>query len=277
MTRAIITAGTGFLALQLTEKLLKEHYEITLFYDPPSGMESNISGFINNIELIRSDIGNFDYSEHFDLLVNLASRASRVEWKTYPVEVAPSNSLGNINLIKLVLKNKSLYIYAFSSEVYGDSNLVPTPELFMGKVSTIGFRTPYDEGKRFREAFVKAYDREYGLKNIIIRLFSTSGQRISGGDLYWRVMNRFIQQAIRGEHLTVYSKGTHTRSFTYASDRVNAILLLIRKGSSGDIYNAGNGHETAIIDLARLILKITMSTSELKFIQLPPFDRREDP
>ena len=272
MTRVIIAGGAGFLGSHLAEKLLKEGYDITVVDDFSSGMESNVSSFINDIELIKSDISNFDYPEHFDVLVNLASRASRVEWETYPVEVALSNSFGNNNLIKLALKNKSLYIYASSSEVYGDSDLVPTPETYIGKVSTTGSRSPYDEGKRFGEALVKGYEREYGLKNIIVRLFNTYGPRMRGGDLYGRVIDRFIEQAIKGETLTVYGNGTQTRSFTYVSDTVNAILLLIRGGSSGEIYNVGNDQETAIIDLAKLILEITGSTSEVKFLPLPPFD-----
>lgn len=272
MTRVIIAGGAGFLGSHLAETLLKEGYDITVVDDLSSGLESNVSSIINNIDFIKSDIADFDNSEHFDVLINLASRASRVEWETYPVEVALSNSLGNNNLIKLALQNKALYIYASSSEVYGDPNLVPTPETFIGKVSTTGSRSPYDEGKRFGEALVKAYEREYGLKNIIIRLFNTYGPRMRGGDFYGRVIDRFIQQAIRGESLTVYGNGMQTRSFTYVSDSADAISLLIRRGNSGEIYNVGNDNEITIINLARIILEITRSTSEIKFLPLPPFD-----
>jgi UDP-glucuronate decarboxylase len=272
MTRVVIAGGAGFLGSHLAETLLKEGYDVIVVDDLSSGLESNLSNIIKNIEFIKSGIADFDYSEHFDVLVNLASRASRVEWETYPVEVALSNSLGNNNLIKHALKNKALYIYASSSEIYGDPDIVPTPETFIGKVSTTGSRSPYDEGKRFGEALVKAYEKQYGLKNIIIRLFNTYGPRMRGGDFYGRVIDRFIQQAIKGEPLTVYGNGMQTRSFTYVSDAVNALSLLIRNGNSGEIYNVGNDKEITIIDLARIILEITNSTSEIKFLPLPQFD-----
>ena len=272
MIRVIIAGGAGFLGSHLAEVLLKEGHKVTIVDDLSSGMESNVSAIINDIEFIKSDISGFDYSEHFDVLVNLASRASRVEWETYPVEVALSNSLGNNNLIRLALRNKALYIYASSSEIYGDPDTIPTPETFIGKVSTTGSRSPYDEGKRFGEALVKAYEKEYGLKNIIIRLFNTYGPRMRGGDFYGRVIDRFIQQALRNDPITVYGNGMQTRSFTYVSDAVNAISLLIRKGNLGEIYNVGNDKEISIIDLARIILEVTNSRSEIKFFPLPPFD-----
>lgn len=272
MTRVIIAGGAGFLGSHLAEILLKDGYDITVVDDLSSGLESNILTIMNNIQFIKSNIADFEYSDRFDVLINLASRASRVEWETYPVEVALSNSLGNNNLIKLALRNKALYIYASSSEVYGDPEEVPTPETFIGKVSTTGSRSPYDEGKRFGEALVKAYEREYGLKNIIIRLFNTYGPRMRGGNFYGRVIDRFIQQAIKGESLTVYGNGMQTRSFTYVSDTVNALSLLIRKGNSGEIYNVGNNKEVTIIGLAKIILDITKSSSEIKFIPMPPFD-----
>lgn len=272
MTRVVIAGGAGFLGSHLAEALLKEGYEVTVVDDLSSGLISNISSIINDIEFIKSDISDLDYSEHFELLVNLASRASRVEWETYPVEVALSNSLGNNNLIKLALKNKALFIYASSSEIYGDPDNFPTPEAFIGKVSTTGSRSPYDEGKRFGEALVKAYEREYGLKNIIIRLFNTYGPRMRGGDFYGRVIDRFIQQALREDPITIYGNGMQTRSFSYISDTVNAISLLIHKGNLGEIYNVGNDEEITIIDLAKIILGLTGSRSEIKFFPLPPFD-----
>lgn len=272
MTRVIIAGGAGFLGSHLAEILLRDGYDVTVVDDLSSGLESNILTIMDNIQFIKSNIADFEYSDSFDVLINLASRASRVEWETYPVEVALSNSLGNNNLIKLALRNKALYIYASSSEVYGDPEEVPTPETFIGKVSTTGSRSPYDEGKRFGEALVKAYEREYGLKNIIIRLFNTYGPRMRGGDFYGRVIDRFIQQATKGESLTVYGNGMQTRSFTYVSDTVNALSLLIRKGNSGEIYNVGTNKEVTIIGLAKIILDITKSSSEIKFLPMPPFD-----
>ena len=272
MKKVVIAGGAGFIGSHLAEMLVSKGNSVIVVDNLSSGLESNLSSIMDRIEFIKSDIADFDYAESFDIMINLASRASRVEWETYPVEVALSNSLGNNNLIKLGLKNKALYIYASSSEVYGDPSVIPTSELFVGKVSTTGSRSPYDEGKRFGEALVKAYEREYGLKNIIIRFFNTYGPRMRGGDFYGRVIDRFIQQAIKGEPLTVYGNGMQTRSFTYVSDCVEAISLLIYKGTSGEIYNVGNDKEITILDLARTILEITNSRSDIKFLPLPSFD-----
>ena len=270
MTRVLVAGGAGFLGSHLTERLLKEGYDLAVVDDLSSGQESNLSSIIERIEFIRSDISNLDYTKPFDILINLASRASRVEWETYPVEVALSNSLGNNNLIKLALKHKALYIYASSSEVYGNADVVPTPETYVGRVSTVGSRSPYDEGKRFGEALVKSYEKEYGLRNIIIRFFNTYGPRMRGGDFYGRVVDRFIQQAIKGETITVYGDGSQTRSFTYVSDCMEAFYLLIKRGTIGDVYNVGNDAEIRILDLAKLVKAVAHSNSEIKFFSLPP-------
>ena len=270
MTRVLVAGGAGFLGSHLTERLLKEGYDLAVVDDLSSGQESNLSSIIERIEFIRSDISNLDYTKPFDILINLASRASRVEWETYPVEVALSNSLGNNNLIKLALKHKALYIYASSSEVYGNADVVPTPETYVGRVSTVGSRSPYDEGKRFGEALVKSYEKEYGLRNIIIRFFNTYGPRMRGGDFYGRVVDRFIQQAIKGETITVYGDGSQTRSFTYVSDCMEAFYLLIKRGTIGEVYNVGNDAETRILDLAKLVKSVAHSNSEIKFFSLPP-------
>ena len=272
MSRVIVAGGAGFIGSYLVERLLKDGFDVTLVDDLSSGRESNIAGVRMKIEFVKSDISDFDYSERFDAIINLASRASRVEWETYPVEVALSNSVGNNNLIKLALKERALYVYASSSEVYGSAEVVPTPETYVGKVSTTGSRSPYDEGKRFGEALVKAYEREYGLRNIIARLFNTYGPRMRGGEFYGRVVDRFIQQALRNEHLTVYGNGTQTRSFAFVSDTVDALSMLIRKGTPGEIYNVGSDTETTILNLARNVIEITGSEAGMEFRPLPPDD-----
>lgn len=269
MTHAVIAGGAGFLGSHLAERLLKDDYEITIVDDLSSGRESNLYNIKDEIEFINSDISKLNYSKSFDIMINLASRASRIEWETYPVEVALSNSLGNNNLIKLSLKKKALYIYASSSEIYGNSDIIPTPETYVGKVSTIGSRSPYDEGKRFGEALVKSYEREYGLRNIVIRFFNTYGPRMRGGDFYGRVVDRFIQQAVHGEPITVYGDGKQTRSFSYVNDSVEAVRILLELGKSGEIYNIGNDEEISIIDFAALVRRICNSASKIEFRPLP--------
>jgi len=269
MTRVIVAGGAGFLGSHLVERLASEGYDIAVVDDLSSGLESNLSHVIDKIEFIESDISDLDYTKPFDLMINLASRASRVEWETYPVEVALSNSLGSNNLIKLALKNHATYIYASSSEIYGNPDVVPTPESYIGRVSTVGSRSPYDEGKRFGEALVKSYEREYGLKNIIIRFFNTYGPRMRAGNFYGRVVDRFIQQALANDPITVYGDGKQTRSFTYVTDSIEAMILLIRKGKLNEIYNIGNDRETRIIDLAEMVRRICRSHSSISFSPIP--------
>ena len=272
MTKVMIAGGAGFLGSHLTELLLKNSYEVIVVDDLSSGQESNLSHVMERIEFIKSDITTLQYNGDVDIIINLASRASRVEWETYPVEVALSNSLGNNNLIKIALKCNALYFYASSSEVYGNPDVVPTPESYIGRVSTTGSRSPYDEGKRFGEALVKAYEREYGLGNIIIRFFNTYGPRMRGGDLYGRVVDRFIQQAIKGDPITVYGDGKQTRSFTYVSDSVDAMFLLLKKGKPSEIYNIGDNKETRIIDLANIIKEKCRTHSKIEFMAHPDHD-----
>lgn len=270
--RVIVAGGAGFLGSHLLEFLVNNGHEVVVVDNLSSGQEDNLKFILDKVKFIQSDISNFDYNGNIDVIINLASRASRVEWEKHPVEVALSNSLGNNNLIRLALKHKALYMYASSSEVYGNPDVIPTPETYLGRVNTIGSRSPYDEGKRFGEALVKAYEREYGLKNVIMRFFNTYGPRMRGGDFYGRVVDRFIHQAIEGEPITVYGDGSQTRSFTYVTDSVKAIYLLLQRGTSGQVYNVGNDKETQIIDLANIVREISNSNSEIKFHPLPEDD-----
>ena len=269
MKKVLIAGGAGFLGSYLTEIMLERGYELTIVDDLSSGLEKNLSEISSKINFVQSNIIEFKSEEKFDIIVNLASRASRVEWETFPVEVALTNSLGNDNLLRLALEGRSLYIYASSSEVYGNPDMIPTPETYVGRVSTIGSRSPYDEGKRFGEALVKSYQKEYGLRNIIIRFFNTYGPRMRGGDFYGRVVDRFVQQAIRGEPITVYGDGKQTRSFTYVTDTVAALLMLILKGNEGEVYNIGNDKEISILDLAYEVKKVCKSSSEIQFKTIP--------
>lgn len=272
MNNILIAGGAGFLGSHLTELLTKNGYSITVVDDLSSGRKSNLAGVMPDIEFVRKDISAFDSPKKFNVIINLASRASRVEWETLPVEVALSNSIGNNNLIKLALKNKALYVYASSSEIYGNAEVVPTPETYVGRVSTTGSRSPYDEGKRFGEALVKSYEREYKLRNLVIRFFNTYGPRMRGGEFYGRVIDRFIQQALAGVPITVYGNGTQTRSFTYVSDSAEALFALIKSGKEGEVYNVGNDKETTVIELARNVKKLCNSDSPIEFHPLPDDD-----
>lgn len=270
--KVLLAGGSGFLGSHLAEELCEKGYEIIILDNLSSGLMDNLKNISHRITFIHGDVIDFKTSEKFDYVINFASNASRSEWEKYPVEVALTNSLGSKNLIEIALKSNALYIYASSSEVYGDPTVVPTPEDYKGSVSTTGTRSAYDEGKRFGDALAKAYEREFGLRNIIIRFFNTYGPRMRGGDFYGRVVDRFVKQAIKGEPITIYGDGSQTRSFTYVSDAVNAITLLMENGEIGSVYNVGSDQEIKILELAKLVKKTLSSPSILTFMPLPEHD-----
>ena len=270
--KALIAGGAGFLGSFLAESLLNKGWEIYILDNLSSGLLENLEPIKENIQFIKGDVITYSTREKFDYVINFASNASRAEWEKYPVEVALSNSVGSKNLIEIALNSDATYIYASSSEVYGTATQIPTTEDYLGSVSTTGTRSPYDEGKRFGDAITKAYEREYGLKNIIIRFFNTYGPRMRGGDFYGRVIDRFVRQAQNNEPLTIYGDGSQTRSFTYVSDAVIAILMLIEKGKLGEIYNVGSDNEIEILKLAGIVKEVLNSSSEIKFLPLPEHD-----
>ena len=270
--KILVAGGAGFIGSHLVERLVSRGDQVTVIDDLSSGLEDNLYLVKDKVTFVKADISSYETKENFNVIINLASRASRMEWETFPVGVALSNSIGNNNLLKIALNSDARYIFASTSEVYGNPEIVPTPESYIGRVNSVGSRSPYDESKRFGEALVKAYEREYKLDSIIIRFFNTYGPRMRGGDLYGRVLDRFIQQALSNEPLTVYGDGTQTRSFTYVSDSVQAILKIIEKGQRGEIYNVGNDSEISILDLANLVIKTTNSSSKIVFSKLPPDD-----
>ena len=272
MSKVLIAGGAGFLGSHLAESLIERDHEIVVVDDLSSGLMTNLSSVEGSIEFFNEDIAKFDYPKRVDVIVNLASRASRIEWETFPVEVALTNSVGNNNLIKLAIKNEALYLFASSSEIYGNPEVLPTPEEYVGRTSTVGSRSPYDEGKRFGETLVKAYEREHGLKNVIMRIFNTYGPRMRGGNIYGRVIDRFMMQALTGEPITIYGDGSQTRSFTYVSDTVSGIMLLIERGRTGEIYNIGSDKEKRIVEVANLVKSISSSKSLIKYLPLPPDD-----
>ena len=270
--RVLIAGGAGFLGSYLAERFVADGYDVHILDNFASGLKGNIENIRDRITLLEDDVTAFRTDERYDIVVNFASRASRVEWEKHPVDVALSNAVGSKNLIEVALRCNALYVYASSSEVYGDPKVIPTPEDYVGCVSTTGSRSPYDEGKRFGDALTKAYERQYGLRNIIIRFFNTYGSRMRGGDFYGRVIDRFIQQAMRGEPITVYGDGSQTRSFTYVSDTIDGVMTAITKGKEGEVYNIGNDSETRIVDLAKLVRNLAKSASEIQFKDLPEND-----
>ena len=270
--KILLAGGAGFLGSHLTEALVGRGDVVTVLDNLSSGRKKNLSAVMKKIRVINSDVSSFRTNEKFDVVMNFASRASRREWENFPVEVAKTNAFGTDNLINIALRSEAKFLLASTSEIYGNPDIIPTPVSYVGRVSSIGSRSSYDEGKRYAEALVKAYDSQFSLNSIIIRFFNTYGPRMRGGDLYGRVIDRFLQQATNNVPLTVYGSGMQTRSFTYISDTVSAIIKILDNWRIGEIYNVGSDNEIRIIDLANLIIKITGSSSRIIKQEMPPDD-----
>ena len=267
--RFLISGGAGFLGSHLIEHLRDHEIVVVDDFSTAKYFES-----YSNIKLIKEKIENFNTNEKFDYVIHLAARPSPEDYTKYPVETMLSNSLGTYRTLEIARKSDAIYMYTSSSEVYGNAEIIPTPEEYWGKVNPIGIRSCYDESKRFSEALIMSYYREYGLDVRIQRPFNVYGPRLREDGSYGRVVSRFIYQALKGEDITIYGDGKQTRAFLYVEDWVEATLkMLFTKGLKGEVINIGSDKETRIIDLANMIITLTGSKSKIRY--LPP--RPDDP
>ncbi len=184
-----------------------------------------------------------------------------------------ANTLGTWIALGIAKKFGARLLFTSTSEIYGDSQIIPTPETYHGNVNTLGIRGCYDEAKRAGEATCMAYMRQHGVDVRIVRIFNTYGPRMRADGYYGRVVPRFITQALSNEPLTIFGDGSQTRSFCYVTDQIEAQLRVIAQdGLNGEVINIGNPNELSVIELAQLIKKITGSRSILKHYPLPPDD-----
>jgi UDP-glucuronate decarboxylase len=215
-----------------------------------------------------------------DYVFHMASRASPFEFEHYPIQILKANTLGVLVALGIAKKHGAKLLYTSTSEVYGNPDIVPTPETYYGNVNPIGPRGCYDEAKRCGEAYVMAYRKQHNLDTRIARIFNTYGPRIRVDGIYGRVIPRFISQALNGEPITVFGDGSQTRSFTYVTDQIEGLLRLASMDKArGQVINIGNVNEITVLALAQKVIEITGSESSLSFHPLPeddPLRRRPD-
>ncbi len=276
--RALVTGGAGFLGSHLCDLLLAKGYEVLC-------VDNLITGSAQNIEHIAAD--RFTYIQHdvtkplyleekIDFLYHLASPASPIDYLELPIQTLKVGALGTHNMLGLAKEQDARFLLASTSEVYGDPLVNPQSEEYWGNVNPIGPRGVYDEAKRFAEAITMAYHRYHKIDTRIVRIFNTYGPRMRLND--GRVVPNFIGQALRGEDLTVYGEGSQTRSFCYVSDEVDGIYRLMMSDYILPV-NIGNPEEHTILEFAKIILRITGSSSKITFKPLPvddPKQRRPD-
>ncbi len=283
--RVLITGGAGFLGSWMCDVLLRMGADVICLDNLSSGLKSNISHMINleEFQFIEHDISEpIHLKGKIDLVIHMASRASPFEFGLYPIEILKANTVGLAVSLEIAKENQARLLYTSTSEIYGNPEIVPTPESYFGNVNSIGPRGCYDEAKRCGEAYVAAYMTQYGLDARIARIFNTYGPRMRFDGIYGRAVPRFIEQALSGKEVTVFGDGSQTRSFCYITDQIEGLLRLAALEEVGfkvPVVNIGDDRETTILELAKMVLRITGSDSEISYHMLPeddPLRRRPD-
>ena len=265
----LITGGAGFLGSHLSDRLLAGGHKVFILDNLITGQVENIERHRSNrnCEFIYHDVSKYIYvSSPLDWVIHFASPASPVDYLNYPIQTLKVGSLGTHNALGLAMNKGAKFLFASTSEIYGDPLVNPQPEAYWGNVNSIGPRGCYDESKRFGEALTMSYHKEHKLDTKIIRIFNTHGERMRPKD--GRVISTFINQAIKNEPLTVFGEGSQTRSIQYVSDLVDGVMALMRSDINTPV-NIGNPEEISILDLAKLIIKLSNSNSDLIFKPLP--------
>ena len=275
--RILITGGAGFIGSHLSDRYLSDGYEVVVMDNLSTGSEANIAHLAgnNNFHFIKHDVTNYIYVDGpVDMVIHLASLPSPVDYLNYPIQTLKVGALGTHNALGLAMAKGAKFFLASTSEVYGDPLEHPQQESYWGNVNPIGPRGVYDESKRFAEALVMAYHRYHGVDTRIARIFNTYGPRMRSDD--GRVVPNFINQALRGEPLTVYDEGEQTRSFCYVDDLVEGFVRLLASDYTQPV-NLGNPREMTILEFAHYVKQITESDSEIIFVNPKDERTKDDP
>ena len=268
--RVLITGAAGFLGSHLCDRLLGDGHEVV-------GMDNFITGNPGNLAhlaghdrflFVRHDVSDFIFVPgKVDAVMHFASPASPNPSSPYgyvnlPIQTMKAGALGTHNTLGVARAHGARFLLASTSEIYGNPLEHPQKESYYGHVNPIGSRSVYDEAKRFAEALTMAYHRFHGLDTAIVRIFNTYGPRMHLDD--GRVVPNFLQQALKGEPLTVYGDGSQTRSFCYVDDLVEGILRLLYSAEH-DPVNIGNPTETTILEFAETINRVTKNQAGTVF------------
>ena len=267
---ALVAGGAGMIGSHLCEALLKGGHRVVCLDNLSTGRAENLAAFARHSQFtfVRHDV-TLDLPDvgRVDRVFHLASPASPIGYQRLPIETMLANSVGTHRLIDLALAHRARFLFASTSEIYGDPLQHPQTEDYRGNVSSIGPRSTYDESKRFGEAMTMAYVRTHGLDGRIVRIFNTFGTRADPTD--GRVVVNFVAQALRRQPMTLYGDGEQTRSLCFVTDLVEGLLLTIESDRArGEVINLGNPEERTVKEIATLIRELVESTSP--FVFTPP-------
>ncbi len=274
--RVLVTGGAGFIGSHLCRRLLADGHEVLCVDNLFTGQRRNIVDLLDNknFEFLRHDV-TFPLYVEVDQIYNLACPASPIHYQFDPVQTTKTSVHGAINMLGLAKRTKARILQASTSEVYGDPEVHPQPESYLGRVNPIGPRACYDEGKRCAETLFFDYHRQHGLDIRVVRIFNTYGPNMHPND--GRVVSNFIVQALENRDITLYGDGAQSRSFMYIDDLIAGMVAMMenQQGFTGPV-NLGNPKEFSIAELAGMVLKhIPDSSSRVIHAPLPVDDPRQ--
>ncbi len=259
--RILITGAAGFLGSHLCDRLLKEGHQVVGMDNFITGNPDNLAHLAGNENFlfIRHDVSNFIFVPgKIEAVLHFASpaspnKSSPLGYVNLPIQTMKAGALGTHNTLGVARAHQARFLLASTSEIYGDPLEHPQTEAYWGHVNPIGIRSVYDEAKRFAEALTMAYHRYHGIDTRIVRIFNTYGPRMHLED--GRVLPNFLQQALKGEPLTIYGDGQQTRSFCYMDDLIDGIIRLLYSDEHQPV-NIGNPVETTILEFAETISRM---------------------
>jgi dTDP-glucose 4,6-dehydratase len=271
MATCLVTGGAGFLGSHMCEELLRRGHRVVCVDNLETGSLANIEHirtdmFVNlNIDIIEP----YFVDEPIDFVYHLASPASPIDYLRLPLHTLKVGSYGTHHTLGLAKKHRARFLIASTSEVYGDPQEHPQRETYWGHVNPIGPRGVYDEAKRYAEALTMAYHRQQGVDTAIVRIFNTYGPRMRPND--GRAIPTFLRQALQDRPITVFGDGSQTRSFCYVEDEIRGLIALAESGHHQPV-NIGNPDEFTLLELAKTVLEVTGSRSEIVYEALPTDD-----
>ena len=271
MPTSLVTGGAGFLGSHLCDHLVEKGHKVVCVDNLETGSLKNIAHLRGpEFEFLQLDITkHYEVPGEIDFVYHMASPASPIDYARLPLHTLKVGAYGTHNTLGLAKAKRARFMLASTSEVYGDPLVHPQPETYWGNVNPIGPRGVYDEAKRYAEALTMAYLRQQGVDTAIVRIFNTYGPRMRPND--GRAIPTFLRQALTDKPLTVFGDGSQTRSFVYVEDEVRGLIALMESGVHEPV-NIGNPDELSLIDMAKLVVELTESRSEIVFEALPVDD-----
>jgi dTDP-glucose 4,6-dehydratase len=272
MATCLVTGGSGFLGSHLCDHLIAKGYRVICVDNLETGNLNNIAHIKDgdNFRFVQADItDHYTIDESVDFVYHMASPASPIDYARLPLHTLKVGAYGTHNTLGLAKAKRARFLLASTSEVYGDPEVHPQKETYWGNVNPIGPRGVYDEAKRYAEAMTMAYLRQQGVDTAIVRIFNTFGPKMRPHD--GRAIPTFLRQALSEKPVTVFGDGSQTRSFCYVDDLVRGLILLMESGVHEPV-NIGNPNEMTLLEMAKAVIELTESRSEIVFEALPVDD-----